>query len=353
MGSAEKSLVSPSGATTVAWPGLEGLRGIAAFVVVLSHTSKKVPPLLDWSGAGKIGVWLFFTLSAFILTYQMLVTGAPFRPDTLLRYHVRRFFRIYPMFVIGLCAWLALGLLAPSRMLPALMLQHAPDHFWTVPVEYQYYLLVPVVAWFFLSVLRGSLPALIFAIAIASLAAIILPLPAVMVWRFLPVFLAGSFGACLLNRLGDTPGPLRNAGFWGLVCALVACLAIPGVMRTLGIDALVDVDVPRNRHELYGWLFLPVIFAAISDRCWRRVLGFPLLRFLGGLSFSLYLLHPVAIDLVAEIALPVAPSVNGALCILASIAVAAIAQAAIERPMRLLGYRLSSTRPQRPCGTWT
>lgn len=335
-----------AGATRdLVWPGLEGLRGIAALVVVLSHTSKHFPPGLDWNGAGKIGVWLFFTLSAFILTHQMLATGAPLRPANLVRYHLRRFFRIYPMFVVGLCAWLALGYLPASRMLPALTLQHAPDHFWTVPVEYQYYVLVPVVAWLFLRVCHGSLLALFLAIAALSVVAVVVPLPDLMVWRFLPVFLAGSFGACLVSCNGGVP-PLRHAGAWGSACALLACLAIPGVMRTLGLDAFVDVDGPRNRHELYGWLFLPVVLAAIGDPRWQRVLGARPFRLLGRWSFSLYLLHPVVIELVVRAELPMHSTLIGVSCVVASIVVAAAAHALVEQPGRLLGYWLTASLPR-------
>lgn len=325
----------------LAWPGLEGLRGIAALVVVLSHTSKHFPPGLDWNGAGKIGVWLFFTLSAFILTHQMLATGAPLRPANLLRYHLRRFFRIYPMFVVGLCAWLALDDLPTSRLLPALTLQHAPDHFWTVPVEYQYYLLVPVVAWSFLRLCRRSLRLLCVGIGALSIAAVVVPLPDLMGWRFLPVFLAGSFGACLVFVRGDVP-PLRHVGAWGLACAMLAGLAIPGVMRTLGIDTLVDVDGPRNRHELYGWLFLPVVLAAIGSARWQQVLGAQPFRLLGRWSFSLYLLHPVVIELLTRMELPMPSTITGVSCVAASIAVAAAAHTLVEHPGRQLGYRLTN-----------
>ena len=174
--------------------------------------------------------------------------------------------------------------------------------------------------------------------------AVVVPLPDLMVWRFLPVFLAGSFAACLVFGCGNVT-PLRHAGAWGLACVLLAGLAIPGVMRTLGIDTFVDVDGPRNRHEIYGWLFLPVVLAAIGDRRWQRILGAQPFRLLGRWSFSLYLLHPVVIELVVRMELPADSTMTGVACVAASIAVAAAAHALVEHPGRRLGYRLTPGLP--------
>jgi peptidoglycan/LPS O-acetylase OafA/YrhL len=65
------------GTTTISKriPGLDGLRGIAALIVVLSHTSIRkmyLAPGLDFGGIGKSGVYLFFVLSVMLLTSQML-----------------------------------------------------------------------------------------------------------------------------------------------------------------------------------------------------------------------------------------------------------------------------------------
>jgi hypothetical protein len=51
--------------------GLDGLRGFAVLFVVLGHlgSQQRSPGFgIDFSGAGKYGVYLFFVLSAFLLT---------------------------------------------------------------------------------------------------------------------------------------------------------------------------------------------------------------------------------------------------------------------------------------------
>lgn len=54
---------------------LDGLRGLAALMVVASHGSaggQHLLPGLSLEGIGKHGVFLFFVLSAFLLTRQAL-----------------------------------------------------------------------------------------------------------------------------------------------------------------------------------------------------------------------------------------------------------------------------------------
>jgi len=54
---------------------LDGMRGVAALLVVashLSHVRMHLMPGLDLAGIGKPGVYLFFVLSAFLLPRQLL-----------------------------------------------------------------------------------------------------------------------------------------------------------------------------------------------------------------------------------------------------------------------------------------
>lgn len=56
-------------------PALDGIRGFAAILVLLSHASlggMMFLPGLDFGGVGKYGVFVFFVLSAFLLSLQFL-----------------------------------------------------------------------------------------------------------------------------------------------------------------------------------------------------------------------------------------------------------------------------------------
>ena len=58
------------------YPALDGLRGLAAMAVVFGHASNAnmgVIYALPLGGLGRVAVWLFFVLSAFLLTQQALI----------------------------------------------------------------------------------------------------------------------------------------------------------------------------------------------------------------------------------------------------------------------------------------
>ncbi len=93
-------------ADTLTIKSLDGLRGLAVLLVLLSHMSNAqmhLLPFLDFSGLGKAGVYLFFSLSAFLLTWQALKQAqqAP-DPKYWLAYLLRRALRIYPLYALAL-----------------------------------------------------------------------------------------------------------------------------------------------------------------------------------------------------------------------------------------------------------
>jgi peptidoglycan/LPS O-acetylase OafA/YrhL len=73
---------------------LDGLRGLAILMVVVAHG-----PVINvfLPNVGRAGVYLFFVLSAFLLSRQLYNSGI--RSATLTRYFVARVFRIYPLVV--------------------------------------------------------------------------------------------------------------------------------------------------------------------------------------------------------------------------------------------------------------
>lgn len=155
------------------WSSLTGLRGMAALWVVLLHAyltagsaEKLWPPLVWLMEMGGMGVDIFFTLSAFLLSLPFadaLRRDLP-RPD-LVRYSKRRFLRIFPAYYLQLIvllvyasAGLSLGLFWSTPHLgdvlahSVLWLNAVPlvpaylPIWWTLPVEFGFYLLLPWLA---------------------------------------------------------------------------------------------------------------------------------------------------------------------------------------------------------------
>lgn len=77
---------------------LDGIRGIAAIVVMFSHLPEEFVPYL--SVTGSFAVDLFFCLSGFVIAYSYwdrLQSGMAFK-----EFAIRRVIRLYPMFLIGI-----------------------------------------------------------------------------------------------------------------------------------------------------------------------------------------------------------------------------------------------------------
>ena len=81
-------------------PAAAGIRGFAClWVMVIHNFGFFVFPPGSVDGCGKIGVWLFFVLSAYLLTYKLVASGTSM--PVLAAYAWGRFWRIIPAFVVA------------------------------------------------------------------------------------------------------------------------------------------------------------------------------------------------------------------------------------------------------------
>ena len=202
---------------------LDGLRGLAVLLVVLSHLSNarlQLAPGLDFRGTGKYGVFLFFALSAFLLTKPLLRDEADLRdPRGWTRYAARRILRIFPLYWLVLLVNWGVTQWAPTPAMPSLttgelvrhlLLQEGKGVYWTIPVEISYYLVLPFVALVFRA-LRLDL-ALVTCATAAAIGAAELPKDTLNLGAYLPIFLMGSYAAVIDRHLrgsGLDPARLR------------------------------------------------------------------------------------------------------------------------------------------------
>jgi peptidoglycan/LPS O-acetylase OafA/YrhL len=136
------------------WP-VEAWRGLAAWMVVYSHYWASADSSWQVLRFTFTGVDLFFVLSGFVF--------APYFFDRPLRagaFAVRRFFRIYPAYLLALLIYFCLKLQAGQPL--AYVWQHLVfaylqsremafyynPVFWSLPSEVEFYLLLPLLAWF-------------------------------------------------------------------------------------------------------------------------------------------------------------------------------------------------------------
>ena len=294
---------------------LDGLRGVAVLLVVLSHLANAkiyLAPGLDFRGTGKYGVFLFFVLSAFLLTKPLLREHADLRdPRGWARYAVRRVLRILPLYWTVLGVNWAFTQWAPTPAMPSLttdelvahlLLQAGKGVYWTIPVEVSYYFVLPLVAVAYRA-LRLDLALVSCATAASVGAALLLwppgeaPKDTLHLGVYLPIFLLGSYAAAVDTALERSGRTVPSRVFAALGAAgLVGAVAVMPSAASLLADETLPGDFMHRRYAVFGLLWSAVVLGVVrGGGALERVLSTRALRLVGVTSFSIYLWHvPVA-----------------------------------------------------------
>lgn len=304
---------------------LDGLRGFAALIVVLSHTSNSglyVLPFLDLRGIGKAGVFLFFLLSAFLLTLSLLRKGrAILTISVMSHYWQRRFFRIYPLYILYLIigvisTWFSSKFLGKNGVgipfcldwhdfFEHIVLQSSKGVTWSIAVEFKFYFILPVLTWIIVFARSyGLMLPTIFFLALILLSLYIKPQSNALtndmrLIPYMPIFIGGMFVAFLQDYINNNKyksekfvNLCKYLGYLGVVGIIVMT---PLVVRTFG--KRVPFDFFHKQFVLYAVFWSFILLSAVNVKgVVQRFFNHRLLRFYGALSFSLYLFHPIFID---------------------------------------------------------
>jgi peptidoglycan/LPS O-acetylase OafA/YrhL len=351
---------------------LDGLRGIAVFIVILSHNSLagfQMFPLVNFYGIGHEGVFLFFLLSSFLLTYPFIERGASgFSIERLTNYFERRFFRIYPLYILyltgGLISTFVLSFLisdkvvgipfslTPKEYLDHLLMAYGKGVAWSIPIEFKYYFLLPGIAYIIVVLLKKNLKLSgVFVLFLIALVNIIWPLERIISIRslvyHLPIFLIGALLALLHHKwvASDRLKSPRTSLYvetLGILSLLTIFLMTPSILKSLG---LYSVDLPPHRQFiLFSLLWSGVIFAAIhGNGLIGKIFKLYPLRYLGYISFSAYLFHPIFIKAFVHSPLGnmLGPFLSGWGILLLTIILSWISFTLIEKPtsrLSLVGW---------------
>jgi peptidoglycan/LPS O-acetylase OafA/YrhL len=317
------------------FPGLNGLRFIAAALVIVSHIErfKKEEHLANlddvtlFGTAGEYGVGLFFVLSGFLITYLLLQEDKVTGTIHIRQFYIRRILRIWPLyylivllafFLLPFCMetggaenalkqgyWPKLGLFL--FFLPNLALKVLPpvpflSQAWSVGTEEQFYLVWP----FLLKRFKKMLPALLGGIAIG-----------IILFRKVLVVICAHLQPGMLNHglsiLGDFLDTFN-----------IECMAIGGIgawvlfhrkekllrlifhpLAQLFILAALAVSLPtgcfghvKSRYIVNSLLFAGLILNLAGNPKVFLTLENGFFRFMGRISYGLYMFHAICFYLV-------------------------------------------------------
>ena len=347
------------------FPALEGLRGIAALLVVFHHTRSHW--LWGWL-EGWNGVTLFFVLSGFLIT-----TLALREEDTLgaLRWRaffVRRVFRILPVYFVSLALYIfAIGIvgiaaahrapffhavpwyLSPLPEVPFFSRTHIVFSLaWSLGIEEKFYLLWPLVAFVLLRRrVRGRLGlalALMFVlqipIAFGSNGRALAPYSAILAGCVLAFVMHNRSSFARLSRFGSSPF------FLGAAALLIVVHGLTHVFNPTAPGFRVDA----------AWYYLPYSLAAALVVCALALrapgsgwLESAPMRFVGRVSYPLYLIHPLGLAAAAMVVAPGGLATELAYLavgIVLSLGLAYAIHRVVEKPLIRSGKRLAERVPE-------
>lgn len=341
---------------------LDGVRALAFLIVLILHMGNMTSALGLWQqrqmpfvaalvNAGFSGVTLFFVLSGFLLFLpyaQALLFSKPWPSAKI--FYMRRIFRIFPMYYFSLLLILLIGhrdYFAPSawgKLWPFLTFtmgfwasQPIDGPYWTLAIEFQYYVLLPLIALAIAGIVcwlpvkrRGwgvigcLLSIIVWGVATRGLSyyynahphetlLVSRPILDTFLWivygqdgRYLDDFAVGMLVAVLYIVVSNSPkkdhyrrmlGRLVY-GLFGLGLALFLLGALRHYIMLTGHVWPVAprlVDMPSWMTELwfalaYGCLMIVALFARSGGRL-QRFFAWDPLRWLGLLTYSLYIWH--------------------------------------------------------------
>jgi peptidoglycan/LPS O-acetylase OafA/YrhL len=277
-------------------------------------------PVADFSGMGKPGVLLFFVLSAYLLDRQIIVAfvNGKANPRFWANYFLRRFLRIFPLYTIALLVFYGCykaGFSTPIHDLPTiwrhLTLQQGLGIFWSIAVEFKYYFLSPLLMACCHYVLQWDLKKVtIFLTALIGLSVYLqakYKYDEITLIRYLPVFLAGTlisiYEVSLEKKKNLKVFKSKLFEYAGLFCGLLIIVSIPSLYSRLFLAEGQKYALSDSIFYFpYAMVWSVILLAAKygSKHILKNFFEITAIRFLGIVSFSMYLFHLLVLK-IAEL----------------------------------------------------
>lgn len=339
---------------------IEALRGWAALMVMATHYTYLLTPQAGLWGFASTGVDLFFVLSGYVFAPYLF--GKPLRLGPHL---VRRFFRLYPLYLCALLLYAGLRLPASNawehfgvhlfmgHTLTSLSIANFYNPaFWSLPPEVEYYLLLPVLAWVAtrLRFVWLLLLAIAFHLMLVAAAA---PDEGVTARAIATVHAPGLLGEFMLGSLAYAMARGAKGVHAKTMRLVLGALVLVGMGWLYGVY-IVPVSGVASPPVLWvggniglgaalGYALLVSAVASAQPQAsgpivmWLR----PWFVLMGQLSYGVYLLHNAAPQILARLWSGASGSRAVLLCIGITLLLAFALHHLVERPLRNYGRRLS------------
>jgi peptidoglycan/LPS O-acetylase OafA/YrhL len=335
------------------FPAIDGLRAIAASIVVVFHFGG-----LSWKWiSGWTGVQIFFVLSGFLITTLMLREEARYGAISIRAFYLRRVFRILPAYAVVLAV---IYILAHLRGQDASIRDTAPYYLsflnefkpsplflysWSIGIEQKFYLVWPLLisaglvgtftrrVWLSITLIVGLVPLVLVVTA----------------WPYWPVQYASILVGCLLAVIMHNPRsykiiqPLTHP-----VTATVIVAGFVGVQLTLfWTSAWFNAVMPRLYIFAFAIAVAVLLPALLGNGPTGKLLASRPFAFVGDRSYSLYLVQGVAGTTVLSVApvLKASPGVRMVAVFVVALLAADLIYRWAEKPMIDIGRRLTARPP--------
>ncbi|MCT1635456.1 acetyltransferase [Corynebacterium pseudodiphtheriticum] len=359
--------------------GLDGLRGLAVAAVVVYHFFGDVLP------GGYLGVDMFFVLSGFLITSLLLREYDTTGTVNLKDFWIRRLRRIMPTAVVVLVVCTAIvGVIGGdfavnirTQFLGSLFFvsnwtqiatsaSYFADnevevfaHYWSLAVEEQFYVLWPLALFALLAVwgarkrLHIALASLLAAVASAIAMAVVYSpdTDPTRVYYGTDTHAFGLLIGAVLAMLLTTSKADPTRDSWPVLELARArfLAALIGVSATAIYVVQLFFMADDGNFPYWGGLFITslagtgMIYAVVYEVApLRWIFEFPLMRYLGQRSFSIYLWHWPVIMIIRELAPEETLDGHavwwGLLAVAVSLGLSELSYRWIENPFRRKGY---------------
>jgi peptidoglycan/LPS O-acetylase OafA/YrhL len=332
------------------YPALDGLRGIGFLIVFAAHFGQAYKSFYI---AGKVGVGLFFVLSGLFLMqyfFHSFVTMKSWRHWAI--YFQRRILRLYPMYIVVLFAEYLLGRYSLSTMVSHFLLIDGRQHYWTLPVEFQFYAVMPFVAYICITVFKNNyVRCLAFITTVLTFTGIwyepiTTPFKAPLASQinllfYLPAFMVGLILAYIIKAYEERKFSISKPSAYVLSLVSIGSLLL---LFPISFNAFWKAGAGKALFWLftgYSTLWSVLVFSLITHTSLlNRFFEHRFIRHLGAISYSAYLMHILVIAGFQAL-FPTDRYIGFAFSFIATLALSSVTYRFVEKPALQFGIMKS------------